>query len=171
MLLINRFIRLIEDHAESLSLQWVQNVRNNPLTSGYSKLSKEVLHDIVYSRFRKLGQWLGKQEGRDREIAEQFCEIGVQGAKSGLKVSEMVYSFMLERDLLWSFLLDEGIVTEGVDLNRAIEFSHQLNYFYEKAIYFAIVGHEGQQVSSPDIKAQGVFDKIFEGFKHWIVVQ
>ena len=171
MLLINRFIRLIEDHAESLSLQWVKNVRNNPLTAGYSKLSKEALHDIVYSRFRQLGQWLGKQEGRDREIAEQFCDIGVQGAKSGLKVSEMVYSFMLERDLLWGYLLDEGIVTEGVDLNRAIEFSHQLNYFYEKAIYFAIVGYEGQQVSSPDIKAQGVFDKIFEGFKHWIVIQ
>ena len=79
MLLINRFIRLIEDHAESLSLQWVKNVRNNPLTAGYSKLSKEALHDIVYSRFRQLGQWLGKQEGRDREIAEQFCDIGVQG--------------------------------------------------------------------------------------------
>ena len=78
---------------------------------------------------------------------------------------------MLERDLLWSYLLDEGIVTEGIDLNRAIEFSHQLNYFYEKAIYFAIVGHEGQQCSSSDIKAHGVFDKIFEGFKHWIVVQ
>ena len=171
MLLINRFIRLIEDHAESLSLQWVQNVRNNPLTTGYARLSTEALHDIVYSRFRKLGQWIGKQEGRDREIAEQFCEIGVQSAKSGLKVSEMVYSFMLERDLLWSYLLDEGIVTEGVDLNRAIEFSHQLNYFYEKAIYFAIVGHEGQHLSSPDIKAQGVFDKIFEGFKHWIVVK
>ena len=47
MLLINRFIRLIEDHAESLSLQWVQNVRNNPLTSGYARLPKEALHDIV----------------------------------------------------------------------------------------------------------------------------
>ena len=55
-------------------------------------------------------------------------------------------------------------------LNRAIEFSHQLNYFYEKAIYFAVVGHEGQQISAPDTK-EGVFDKIFEGFKHWIVVQ
>ncbi|MEI8186865.1 MAG: hypothetical protein WCG19_09230 [Chlorobiaceae bacterium] len=171
MLLINRFIRLIEDHAESLSLQWVKNVRNNPLTAGYGKLSKEYLHDIVYSRFRTLGQWLGKQEGRDRHIAEQFCEIGAQGAKSGLKISEMVYSFMLERDLLWNYLLDEGIVTEGVDLNRAIEFSHQLNYFYEKAIYFAIVGYEDQQLSSPDMQVQGVFDKIFEGFKHWIVVQ
>ncbi|TLU52823.1 MAG: hypothetical protein FDX12_00610 [Chlorobium sp.] len=171
MLLINRFIRLIEDHAESLSLQWVQNVRKNPLTSGYTKLSKQDLHDIVYSRFRKLGEWIGKQEGRDREIAEEFYDVGVQAAKSGIKASEMVYSFMLERDLLWSYILDEGIVTEGIDLNRAIEFSHQLNYFYEKAIYFAIVGQEGQQVSSHDIKAPGVFDKIFEGFKHWIVVQ
>ena len=171
MLLINRFIRLIEDHAESLSLQWVKIIRNNPLTAGYSALSKETLHDIVYSRFRRLGQWIGKQEGRDRDIAEQFCDIGVHAAQSGIKSSEMVYSFMLERDLLWSYILDEGIVTEGIDLNRAIEFSHQLNYFYEKAIYFAIVGHEGQMASSTDLKGHSVFDKTFEGFKHWIVVQ
>ncbi|MEI6758048.1 MAG: hypothetical protein FDX18_00150 [Chlorobium sp.] len=171
MLLINRFIRLIEDHAESLTLQCVQNLRTNPLTASYGKLTKEQLHDIVYSRFRKIGQWIGKQEGRDRDIAQEFCEIGAQGAKSGIKASEMIYSFMLERDLLWSYILDEGIVTEGIDLNRAIEFSHQLNYFYEKAIYFALVGHESQQVFSSETKDEGVFDKIFEGFKHWIVVK
>lgn len=171
MLLINRFIRLIEDHAETLSLKWVQNVRADDLTAGYSRLSKEELHDMVYSRFRTLGGWIGRKEGRDREIAEQFHDIGLQGAKSGIKVSEMVYSLMMERDLLWSYILDEGIVTEGIDLNRAIEFSHQLNYFYEKAIYFAIVGHESRHFPSTETKDEKVFDKIFEGFKHWIVVQ
>jgi len=171
MLLINRFIRLIEDHAESLSLQWVENVRANPLTQGYNKLSREVLHDMVYSRFRKLGQWVGNQEGRDRDLAQRFCDIGSQSAMSGIKGSEMVYSFMLERDLLWRFILDEGILIEGIDLNRAIEFSHQLNYFYEKAIYFATVGHEGQHVAVNEAREQGFFDKIFEGFKQWIVVQ
>jgi hypothetical protein len=171
MLLINRFIRLIENHAETLAMQWVQNVRTNPLTNGYGKLSKEALHDIVYSRFRKLGEWIGGKEGRDKDIALQFRDVGIDAAKSGLKVSEMVYSFMLERDLLWSYILDEGIITEGVDLNRAIEFSHQLNYFYEKAIYFATVGHEGCHVSAEHAAPHTFFDQIFDGFKHWIVVK
>jgi hypothetical protein len=171
MLLINRFIRLVEDHAESLSLKWVESVRSNSLTAGYGKLSKELLHDSVYSRFRKLGEWIGKKEGRDRDIAQQFCDIGLQWAKSGINAAEMVYSLMLERDLLWNYILDEGIITEGIDLNRAIEFSHQLNYFYDKAIYFTLVGHESHEASGSVIRDEGVFDKIFEGFKHWIVVQ
>jgi hypothetical protein len=171
MLLINRFIRLIENHAESLSLKWVQEVRTNPLTEGYSRMSKDTLHDIVYSRFRKLGDWLVKKEGRDRDIAMLFIEIGKERSKSGIKPSEMVYSLMLERDLLWKYILDEGIVTEGIDLNRAIEFSHQLNYFYEKAVYFALIGHEKQDEAAASTKEDTEFNKTFEGFKHWIVAK
>lgn len=169
MLLINRFIRLVEDHAESLSLKWVQDIRSNPLTEGYAKISREELHDKVYDRFRKLGQWVGKKEGRDRDIAQEFFEIGVQQANAGIRASEMVYSFMLERDLLWAYILDEGIVTEGIDLNRAIEFSNQLNYFYEKAVYFSLVGYEERMDSIAESRDEAAFNKTFEGFKHWIV--
>ncbi|NTW56222.1 MAG: hypothetical protein HGB20_04160 [Chlorobiaceae bacterium] len=169
MLLINRFIRLVEDHAESLSLKWVQDIRSNPLTAGYATISRDELHDLVYSRFRTLGQWIGKKEGRDLEIAQAFFEIGSQQADSGIRASEMVYSFMLERDLLWGYILDEGIVTEGIDLNRAIEFSNQLNYFYEKAIYFSLAGYEERRASRDENRDAAVFHKTFEGFKHWIV--
>lgn len=169
MLLINRFIRLVEDHAESLSLKWVQDIRTNPLTTGYANVSREVLHDMVYTRFRTLGQWVGKREGRDRDIAQAFFEIGVQQADTGIKASEMVYSTMLERDLLWAYILDEGIVTEGIDLNRAIEFSNQLNYFYEKAIYFSLAGYEERMASKAESRDDAAFHKTFEGFKHWIV--
>jgi hypothetical protein len=171
MLLINRFIRLIENHAESLSLKWVQDVRSNPLTEGYAVMTKEALHDVVYNRFRTLGDWLVKKEGRDRDIAMMFLESGRERAKAGIRASEMVYSLMLERDLLWKYILDEGLVTEGIDLNRAIEFSHQLNYFYEKAVYFSLVGYEKQQGSEPALKEDLEFNKTFEGFKHWLVVR
>lgn len=171
MLLINRFIRLVEDHAESLSLKWVQDIRTNPLTEGYAKVSRDELHDLVYGRFRTLGQWIGKKEGRDRDIAQAFFEIGVQQADAAIKASEMVYGFMLERDLLWGYILDEGIVTEGIDLNRAIEFSNQLNYFYEKAIYFSLAGYEERLASRAEIPDAAAFHKTFEGFKHWIVVK
>ncbi|MDP8305794.1 MAG: hypothetical protein RAO75_04675 [Candidatus Chlorobium antarcticum] len=171
MVLISRFIRLIEGHAESLSLQWVEEIRSNPLTAGYAKLPKQQLHDIVFSRFRRLGGWMEKNEGVDREIAHEFIATGQERATSGIKVSEMVYSLMLERDLLWRHILDEGIVAEGIDLNRAIEFSGRLNYFYEKALYFAVVGYENYTGPIDAERDEGFFESIFEGFKHWIVIQ
>jgi hypothetical protein len=171
MLLINRFIRLIENHAETLSAKWVEAVRTSPLTGGYAKLPKQELHDIVYSRFRKLGEWVEKKDGQDRQIAEHFLEIGALRAASAIKVSEMTYSLLLERDLIWRYILDEGIITEGIDLNRAIEFSHRLNHFYEKAVYFALVGHENHGAPEPRAKDEGFFESIFEGFRHWLVVE
>ncbi|TCD47728.1 RsbRD N-terminal domain-containing protein [Chlorobium sp. N1] len=171
MLLINRFIKLIENHAETLSAKWVDAVRKSPLTAGYAKLSKAELHDIVYGRFRKLGEWVEKKDGLDRQIAEHFLQVGAERAETGIKVSEMAYSLMLERDLIWRYILEEGIITEGIDLNRAIEFSHRLNHFYEKAVYFALVGHENHGVPAPRTQEEGFFESTFEGFRHWLMVE
>ncbi|MBC8523886.1 MAG: hypothetical protein ISR54_08800 [Chlorobium phaeobacteroides] len=169
MLLINRFIGLIEDHAESLSLTWVDEVRSNTLTSGYSKYSRKELHDIVYSRFRRLGKWVAKRENIDKEIALNFREMGKERAEAGIKSSEMIYSIILERDMLFAYVKEHGIVTEGIDLNRAIQFSEQLNYFYDKAIYFALVGYEQVLCVCPTSGDENEFNKTLEGFKHWLI--
>lgn len=169
MLLINRFIGLIEDHAESLSLKWVEEVRSNSLTSGYKRFSKKELHDVVFARFRKLGTWVAKQENIDKEIARNFCEMGEARAQAGIRSSEMVYSLILERDMLVQYIKDQGIVTEGIDLNRVIQFGEQLNYFYDKAVYFALVGYERVICSAKASGGGSEFDKTVEGFKHWLI--
>ena len=87
MLLVNRFVQLIENHAESLSQKWIDEVRSNPLTLGYSGRSREELHDAVFSRFRKLGEWVEKHEGLEKEIAVHFREIGKARSQSGIKSS------------------------------------------------------------------------------------
>jgi len=169
MLLTTRFTRLVENHAESLSLRWAQEIRTNPLTSGYARFSKEELHDIVFSRFRRLGQWIEKREGLEKDIAKNFCEIGRERAKAGIKSSEMVYSLILEKDLVWNYIQDEGLIADGIDMNRALQFIGQLGYFFDKAIYFALVGYEHASVDESRTREEGEFEKTFEGFKHWII--
>lgn len=169
MLLINRFIGLIEDHAESLSLKWVEEVRSNSLTSGYTRFSKKELHDIVFARFRKLGDWIAKQQNIDSEIARNFREIGEARAQAGIKSSEMVYALILERDMLIQYTKEQGIVTEGIDLNRVIQFGEQLNFFYDKAIYFSLVGYERVVCSTESSGEESEFEKTVDGFKRWLI--
>ncbi len=169
MLLINRFIKLIEDHAESLSLKWVEEVRTNALTSGYSKLSKKELHDNVFDRFRRLGKWVAQQENIDKDIAMDFCRMGEEKACSSIKSSEMVYALILERDMLFTYVKEEGVITEGIDLNRAIQFGEQLNFFYDKAIYFALVGYERASCKADGDGGENEFQKTMEGFKRWFI--
>lgn len=171
MLLTNRFTRLIENHAESLSGKWVDAILASPLSEGYRDVARQQLHDSVFGRFRKLGAWIENAEAHEREVAEHFVDVGNERAGAGIKVSELAYSLMLERDLLWRYVLDEGIITEGIDLHRAIEFSLRLNRFYEKALYFALVGHENHKEPVRPTHDEGFFDRVFEGFKHWLILQ
>ena len=81
----------------------------------------------------------------------------------------MVYSLIIERDMLLKYVQDEGIITAGIDLNRALQFTEQLNYFYDKAIYFALVGYEQVACTTTVEKEESEFDKTVDGFKHWLV--
>ncbi|ANT65888.1 hypothetical protein [Prosthecochloris sp. CIB 2401] len=169
MLLVQRFTGLIENHAESLSKRWAEEVLSNDLTAGYRSFSRQELHDIVFSRFRTLGEWLSRREGHDRELSLNFCKIGGERHAAGIKSSDMVYSFMIEREMLMSYVQEEGIITEGIDLRRALEFTAELSHFYDKAIYFALVGYEEAALKPDERRSETELDKTFEGFGHWLI--
>ncbi|ACF14428.1 conserved hypothetical protein [Chloroherpeton thalassium ATCC 35110] len=169
-MLYNRFIRVIEDHAESLTEQWIKEVRTNPSTPSYAKLSKEDLHDMVYDIYSKLGYWVKKEESSLKEIAEHFLLTGRKRAQEGYKLSEVVYANILARVVLWQYITDEGIVSEGIDLNRAFEFSQRLSYFFDKAIYFITVGFESTHIEEHKLREEGgFFDKVFDTFRIWLI--
>lgn len=169
-MLYNRFIRVIEDHAESLTRSWIREVKSNPSTKNYAKLSNEELHDSVYDIYRKLGHWIKKEESSLREIAEHFVKLGRLRAKEGFQLSEVIYGIILGRVELWRYIMNEGLVNDPIDLNRALDFFHRINYFFDKAVYFISVGFENTEVSEEELsKEGGIFDKIFETFNIWLI--
>lgn len=169
-MLYNRFIRVIEDHAESLTRSWIREIKSNPSTVNYAKLSDEELHNSVYDIYRKLGYWIKKEESSLKEIAEHFAVVGHQRAKEGFKLSEVIYGIILGRVELWRYLMNEGLINDPIDLNRALEFWHRISYFFDKAVYFTTVGYENTSISEAELtKEGGLFDKVFETFNIWLI--
>jgi hypothetical protein len=165
-MLYNRLIRIIENHAESLTQSWIREVKTNEATKSYRNFPDSVLHDSVYDIYSRLSYWLKKEESTLEDIAEFFILLGRERAKQGFKLSEVIYSIILARVELWNYISNQGLFEDSMDLHRALDFSQRLNYFYDKAIYFATVGFETVGEDESSMKRKGsLFEAFFGAFR------
>ncbi len=165
-MLYNRLIRLIENHAESLTKSWIQEVKTNEATKSYRNFSDASLHDSVYNIYSRLGYWLKKEESTLEDIAEYFVMLGRERAQQGFKLSEVIYSIILARVELWNYVSNQGVFEDSLELHRALEFSQRINYFYDKAIYFSTVGFENVSEDVASMQRKGnLFEAFFSAFR------
>lgn len=170
MLLHDKFIALIETHAELLTRNWIREVKNNPLTPGYKNLSEDDLHFKVFDVYRRLSAWLPQEETVFREIAEHYMKLGRARAHEGVKLSEVLYATSLSKVELWKYIRSQGIINDAIDMYRALEFFRRIDSFYDRMIYFISTGYESAHMDEHEIfKKSGFFDKVADSFAHWFV--
>ncbi|MGE5403149.1 MAG: hypothetical protein ACM3S2_22330 [Ignavibacteriales bacterium] len=169
-MLHDKFIGLIETHAELLTKNWIHEVKNNPLTPGYKDLAEEDLHFRVYDIYRRLGAWLPHEETSFRRTAEHYMKLGRARAHEGFKLSEVIYAVSLSRVELWKYIKSQGIINDAMDMYRALEFYQRIDYFFDKVIYFVATGYESAHLEEHEVfKESGFFDKIVDSFAHWFM--
>lgn len=102
--------------------------------------------------YRNLGEWLLQKSEAD--IGERFRAIAARRASQGVPLSEFVWALVISRNHLWHFLQREAFVDNIVELFGELELQKMLNQFFDRAVYFAILGYEGTEErdanSSPD---------------------
>jgi len=169
-MLYQQFIRLVEDHAESLIKEWIKEIKSNPSTSGYKNLNDDVLGKRVYEVYKRLGNWVLNSDTEDSENAEFFINLGRERAKEGLKNSEVVYALILARVVLWRYILGQGIINSSIALHSCLGFYQQLNNFFDKATYFVAVGYESVNKSVQErLKKDAFVDKAVKGITKWFI--
>lgn len=147
-MLAMKLVRLIEAHSEELSRRLAQKIRKSERTSDFAKIPPEKLRLAATEVYRNLGEWLlQKTEG---DIALRFKAIATQRASEGISLQQFVWALMLTRDHLAHFLRREAFADTIVDLHGELELQQLLNQFFDRAIYFAILGYkEAGRKSAP----------------------
>lgn len=169
-MLYDKFIRLVEDHAESLIKEWIKEIKSNPSTSGYKNFKDDVLGKRVYEVYKRLGNWIMNSNTEDFENAEFFINLGRDRAKEGLKNSEVVYALILARVVLWRYILSHGIINSSLALHSCLGFYQQLNNFFDKATYFVAVGYESVDKKEQErLKKEAFVDKAVKGVTKWFI--
>jgi hypothetical protein len=144
MMFSYRLVRLIETHADALAAGLEERVQNNSQISQFRKVPAHELRERVYEIYRHLGEWLlGKNE---LDIEHRYVEIGARRAQQGVPLSEVIQAITLTKENLWDFLKSEAVIDRAVEIMGELELLQMLEMFFDRAIYYAAVGHEQEQL-------------------------
>ena len=143
MLLAYRLVRLIETHSDKLVGGLLEKVKACELTPNYRNSAAKELSERVGEIYRHLGDWLlGKSEF---DIEQRYEEIGARRARQGVPISELIWCITLTKENLWEFLRTEAGMERPTEVFGELEMLQLLDQFFDRASYYAALGHEKAQ--------------------------
>ncbi|MGA9977331.1 MAG: hypothetical protein WBQ08_01650 [Candidatus Sulfotelmatobacter sp.] len=143
-----KLVRLIERHSERLARGLAEQICKSDRTSDFRKIPSKDLRLAAAEVYRNLGECLlQKTEG---DIEKRFRAIGSRRAAEEVGLHQFVWALMLTRDHLLHFLEQEGFADNIVALHGEQELRQMLNQFFDRAIYYGIMGYdEARQNAAP----------------------
>jgi hypothetical protein len=140
MMFSYRLVRLIESHADALASGLEERVQASSHITHFGNISPQELRERVYEIYRHLGEWLlGKNE---LDIEHRYREIGARRAHQKVPLSEVIQAIVLTKENLWDFLKAEAVIDRAVEIMGELELLQMLEMFFDRAIYYAVVGYE-----------------------------
>jgi hypothetical protein len=169
-MLYAKYIRLVEDHAEKLTSQWISEVKTNSATLQYRQFSDGELHKRVFDVYERLGVWLLGDEKETVKIGEHYLRLGRSRAEEGIKLSEVTYALILTRVILWNYILSQGMIDTFFDIQQAFEFHQKLVGFFDKALYLVTTGYESSgQLSKEQFENPRLVNEAVNSVTRWFI--
>lgn len=135
-----RLVKLIEEHAEQLTAGLVNDIRSNPRTHAYHKLSHQELHRRAYDVYRHLGEWLGHKA--DDRIEASYRNLGEERHAEDVPLHQVVYALILIKYHLRDYVRAAGLMNNTVELYQQLELDRLVGQFFDKATYYTVRGYE-----------------------------
>lgn len=144
-----RLVRMIENNADELTKKWLTIVRRHPGTPTYHKYDETALYNRAYRVYSQLGNWLSQETDKDF-IARHYNALGARRRREEFALSEVVQALILTRRVLWFKIMSDGLLDSALELHLALELNNQVAYFFDRAIYFTVVGYEQGKLDQPE---------------------
>jgi len=133
-------VHLIEKHSEELAFGLTQELRTSERTSDFKKIPRDELQLAAVQVYRNLEEWLLQK--KEDDIGKRFRTIAARRAAQGVRLPQLVWALVISRNHLWRFLQRECFADSILEVVGELEVLQMLNQFFDRAIYYAIVGHE-----------------------------
>ena len=140
-----RLVRLIEIHSEQLARSLYERIQNSPRFKDYQKVPPEEVKQRAYEIYHNLGDWLLTKTESD--IERRYTVIGARRAAQGVALSQVVCAILTVKEHVWEFLRREGLVELPVELFQELDLLQVVDQFFDRAVYYAAVGHERARVA------------------------
>ncbi len=169
-MLYSKFIRIVEEHAEKITGEWMKEVKSNPSTTGYRNIPDNILSTRIYDVYKKFGLWILQDEPSDIRTGEHYFMLGRERAAEKIHLSEVVYAMLLSRNVMFKFILNEAIINTPFDTQQAFEFFQKANNFYDKAVYLVCLGYESlaKDDGNEPVKTEFI-KKAVDSVTNWLI--
>ncbi len=133
-------VRLIERHSDELADGLMQKLRNSDRTTEFRKIPQEELKRGAREIYQNLGDWLLTKTESDIEV--RYTHLGTRRASQGVPVAQFLWAVLVSKEHLFAFLRREGLAEGVVQLYSELELLQLLDQFFDRALYYAVVGYE-----------------------------
>jgi hypothetical protein len=133
-MLSDLLIRIIESHAEELTLGAVKKLQSSPRTRCYHGLRQDELYRRVYEVYHDLGGWLG--EKTDHAVRTWYSELGEKRFQEGIPLGEVLWSLVLIKYHLRDYVSTSGLADSAIELYRQQELDRLIGQFFDRAVCY-----------------------------------
>jgi hypothetical protein len=131
---------MIEKHSEEIAEDLLNGLRTSERTASYRSLREHELRVSVISLYAHLEEWLLNKTESDVEL--YFKGVGARRAAEGIPSSQMSWALLMSKTHLWAFVYRESAAEKALDLYVELEFLETLDRFFDRAVYYALIGYE-----------------------------
>jgi hypothetical protein len=136
-----KLVRHLRANADSMSERVLEKIRNSPRCSHLLlRVPAEEYKQYAVDVYRDLVEWLAVET--DSVIVSRYVELGNRRAQQGIPFSHLFWAVCITREYLWEYIQQECLLDEPVEFWGGVMLLRSLNQFFDRALYFALVGYE-----------------------------
>jgi len=140
-MLANNLVRMIEGHAEQITAEVINRLRDDPELPNLKKLPETELRSWAGHILKHLGDWLSESE--EKQIASCYEGLGRLRFEEHVPLHESVRNCQRLKDTMVAYIRNQGIRQTTMEVYAEEELEHLLARFFDKMIYYMVRGYEG----------------------------
>lgn len=135
-----RLLRMVKQNADRLTNDLIAEIRRDPRTTAYHKLSEEDLHERALDLFHNLGQWLSAHT--EFAVQTRYEAFGRKRYQEKIPFSQALFALTRAKSLLLNFIRGAIEAESAAELPLEHELVIAISQFFDKALYHAAAGYE-----------------------------
>ena len=140
MLTLRRLVHLIETRSEDLAKSLLAQVKASQAVPDYRHVPDEELYDRVLEIYAHLSHWLLSKD--EHQVERRYLKIGAERARQNVPFNQVAWVILATKAVLWQFLENQVSEENSAHSQLELELLQLLDRFFDRAIYFASVGHD-----------------------------
>ncbi len=136
----DRLVEVIKSKSTEVAQKWYHEVLESQYIPNLRGQSEEQGMTIAMTVYDNLCNWLTPSGSKD--IKDIYMAFGRTLYYKGFEMEEVVQTLVLLKRYLWLALLEMGLMTTDLNIYQTLELNNKVVLYYDRAIYFAIVGYK-----------------------------